>query len=214
MSARDLERRRPSGAGQNEGPLKTGPKVELNPSLLKPTPENWLIYRRPEETPYEFADLKATIKANGVTDPILVSKDLYIISGHRRHQAAVELGLETVPVMTVEAVVMTELAMSERIKLLAEFNKGTRVKSSAENIAESMAAVDSDEAVRAATPWLVASNGVLCSILNDHSGNYDVWRPIARFIRERKAIDSRFKHKSYHRHFPPLCGLFHRSKRL
>ena len=50
----------------------------------------------------QIKQLKASIKANGFTNPILVDKAGVIIAGHGRLIAARELGLETVPVIELE----------------------------------------------------------------------------------------------------------------
>src|SRR5208283_405375 len=42
----------------------------------------------------EFAELKASIKAEGQHYPIIVNEDLEVLDGHHRYQACIELGIE------------------------------------------------------------------------------------------------------------------------
>jgi len=61
---------------------------------LKPHPKNVLIYGQDEDV----TDLKDQIIAYGkILDPLKVTENYVIISGHRRWKAATELGISTVP---------------------------------------------------------------------------------------------------------------------
>ena len=61
---------------------------------LKPHPKNVLIYGQDEDV----TDLKDQITAYGkILDPLKVTENYTIISGHRRWKAAKELGIPTVP---------------------------------------------------------------------------------------------------------------------
>ena len=61
---------------------------------LKPHPLNNKIYSTNGNT----EDLEASIQENGLLDPIIISKDNTIISGHRRWNACKNIGLENVDV--------------------------------------------------------------------------------------------------------------------
>ena len=63
-------------------------------SMLKPHPENSRIYGD-----HADADLVESIKAKGILNPILITFDYRIISGHRRWDAAKRAGLNEVPVV-------------------------------------------------------------------------------------------------------------------
>jgi ParB-like chromosome segregation protein Spo0J len=65
---------------------------------LKPHPMNRKLYGE-EVLPPEFV---ASIRENGILVPLAVKEDGTIISGHRRWQAALALGMETVPVQIVD----------------------------------------------------------------------------------------------------------------
>ena len=62
-------------------------------SSLKPHPLNNKIYSNGNTE-----DLEASIQENGLLDPIIISKDNTIISGHRRWNACKNIGLENVDV--------------------------------------------------------------------------------------------------------------------
>ena len=48
----------------------------------------------PKMTEEEFAELKASIKAEGQHYPIIVNEDLEVLDGHHRYRACTELGVE------------------------------------------------------------------------------------------------------------------------
>ncbi len=88
------------GVVEQEGghAMETESRVQLvNVSKLKPHPRNVEIYG--EEN---VADLKVQIEAyGGIADPLKIKEDYTIISGHRRWQAARELGMAEVPCQIV-----------------------------------------------------------------------------------------------------------------
>ena len=63
---------------------------------IRPAPENDEIYRSISVD--DVRDLAVDIRAHGVLEPLLVSSDGYLISGHRRRLAAHLAGLTKVPV--------------------------------------------------------------------------------------------------------------------
>lgn len=117
---------------------------------LRETEENWQIYRNPEAD-NEFFALVESIKENGLLEPIALSADYYILSGHRRFRASKKAGLATVRVTINFSVFIGDLSPAERIQLLISHNAGSRVKSAGEVAAEAMAAVDPEAAMRAAS---------------------------------------------------------------
>jgi hypothetical protein len=114
------------------------------------TPENWTIYRRPDLTDPTFVELCDSIRKSGITTPLEISSDGYIISGHRRYYAAKQCGLPQIPCFIDHTVVMDDLTVAERVTLLTERNKGIRIKTDGELYLEAAAAVDPAEAVRKA----------------------------------------------------------------
>ncbi|MGB9826648.1 MAG: ParB N-terminal domain-containing protein, partial [Desulfofundulus sp.] len=73
---------------------------EIDPKQLKPHPKNQEYYSDlPEE---KYRELKRSIEANGMRDPIKVLPNCTVVSGHQRLKIALELGLEAVPFVMVE----------------------------------------------------------------------------------------------------------------
>ena len=94
---------------------------------------NDLIYRPPHNEDPTLIALADSIMENGVLEPLVVSKDGYIISGHRRKAACAMALLWNVPCVTVPITKDDP----RFIKLLREFNR-QRSKGFEEIIAEAM----------------------------------------------------------------------------
>jgi hypothetical protein len=62
-------------------------------------PENEIVYHRIDPRAAENIALTESVREHGVLDPIRISRDGFIVSGHRRYSAAVALGLGAVPVI-------------------------------------------------------------------------------------------------------------------
>lgn len=111
-------------------------------SELKPSPEN-AIYR--PVTTESVADLTPSIRRDGVLEPLVITQDDHILSGHRRHKAAQDAGREEVPVR-VHPVRRDELTQDEYQRLLVSFNS-QRVKTYSEVLHEQAAKLDPDKSV-------------------------------------------------------------------
>jgi len=72
----------------------------LSVALLTPHPKNEEIYEHP--TGESWAAFLASIKSSGILEPIVITSDWRIVSGHRRYLAAKELGLDHVPCIVGE----------------------------------------------------------------------------------------------------------------
>ena len=55
---------------------------------VKMSPENELLYHPIDEDDPEIVRLAASIVEHGIQEPLILSSDGYIISGHRRYVAA------------------------------------------------------------------------------------------------------------------------------
>jgi len=108
-----------------------------------PAPENDLLYGPISADDLDILSLADSIREFGIKEPLVVSLDDFIISGHRRQVAAKLAGLAVVPVR-VEAVTRGDPAFME---LLREHNR-QRVKSFAEIAREEAMAVNPTEAHR------------------------------------------------------------------
>ena len=113
---------------------------------IKPASENELLYDK--FSPFVDEDdyrLVMSIRKDGIREPLHVSADRVLLSGHRRLAAARCLGLTIVPCIVTDDIVFRDLTEDERIKILATFNR-QRDKSHAERIREAMLEVDPHEA--------------------------------------------------------------------
>lgn len=90
-------------------------------SEIRPSPENDALYRPTDPDDPEIRALAASIREEGVLEPLVVTADGWILSGHRRHAAATLAGVEVVPVRRLEVSWATDRATCAR--LLREFNR-------------------------------------------------------------------------------------------
>jgi hypothetical protein len=117
-------------------------EVELLPlASLHPSPQNNDIYRPPDPADPDLKALGKSIAENGVREPVVITLDNYILSGHRRHAAAELAGLTAVPCRR-EPIRSTD---PEFLPLLREYNR-QRVKSMDEVLREEIVSVDPEEA--------------------------------------------------------------------
>ncbi len=65
-----------------------------NTSEIYPSPENSDIYD-PFENKKDFQSLVESVRAKGILEPLVLTLDDFILSGHRRHAAAVVAAVPT-----------------------------------------------------------------------------------------------------------------------
>lgn len=88
-----VEGAQPIGATTDDGVVAVVKQMRVD--QLRPHPRNDEVYGNDS-----IADVLKSLKTSSDDmDPLLVTRDGTIISGHRRHRAALELKLETVPVI-------------------------------------------------------------------------------------------------------------------
>lgn len=110
---------------------------------LHPAPENDRLYRRPDPSDSEIIELAKSIKRYGVKEPLVISKDKFILSGHRRHCAAGIAGRKTVPCRMEN---ITRSKSPDRfLTLLREHNR-QRDKTLDEKLNEEIVSANPDEA--------------------------------------------------------------------
>lgn len=124
--------------------------IYLPTSRIKPSPENIEIYG-PVKHDADFDELKRSVKEQGFKSTLVVSADDFILSGHRRHAVAVELGIADLPCFVDKKV--TRLDESGRVRPdflrhLAIYNS-QREKSRAEKLRESVIKADPQDSYRA-----------------------------------------------------------------
>jgi hypothetical protein len=106
---------------------------------IKPAPENEDVYRPIAFDDPEIRELAKSIKKRGVLEPLLISLDGFIISGHRRHTASLLAGLETVPVKIHS--ISRKDDPDGFLKLVVEMNS-QRIKNATELLHESVIKID------------------------------------------------------------------------
>jgi hypothetical protein len=111
---------------------------------LKPSPENAILYRERTEDDSDFARLVESVREIGVGEPLLVSRDGYIVSGHQRQRAAVLTGRFVVPVIVLN-LSRADHTEDEWLARLREYNSG-REKTFDELVREKLVDIDPDEA--------------------------------------------------------------------
>ena len=115
---------------------------------IRPASENGLLYDGFSPNADEDDNkLYFSIKNEGIWEPLHISADGIILSGHRRHAAACWLGLETVPCIVADDIFFKDLTEDERLKILSIYNK-QRDKSHAERLREAMTEINPDEAYK------------------------------------------------------------------
>jgi hypothetical protein len=114
---------------------------------VRPSPENDRLYRPVDPADPEVRALAKSVGERGVLEPLVVTADHFILSGHRRHAAARLAGLGEVPCRVLD-VCRGDGTGDDFLRLLREYNR-QRVKSLDEVVREEVASVNPEEAYRA-----------------------------------------------------------------
>ncbi len=69
---------------------------------LRPSPENLNLYQAIDPYDPDNVKLQESIRKNGVREPLAVTLDNYVVSGHRRLAAAVHLEQVVVPCIVLD----------------------------------------------------------------------------------------------------------------
>lgn len=114
--------------------------VEVSISILKPHRLQEFLYQEDADRDEADPELISSIKQWGILEPLIVaSRGKVIVSGHRRWQAAKQLGLETVPVRYV-----THQCYADLVALLCESNRH-RLKTPGQQVREDHNLMNSEE---------------------------------------------------------------------
>ncbi len=113
---------------------------------IRPSPENARLYRPVDPPDPEVRALAQSIREHGVQEPLVITSDGWILSGHRRHVAAKLAGLKTVPCRVQP--ISRRKDGDQFVKLLREFNR-QRVKSLDEKLREEVVSISPEEAYQA-----------------------------------------------------------------
>lgn len=121
---------------------KTG-LVWFRVSALKPSPENDKLYRPVDPADPDVLALADSMRQHRVLEPLVVTLDGYVLSGHRRLAAAKLAGLKTVPCRMKR---IRRTGNTDRfVRLLAHFNR-QRTKTFSEKLRETAATIDKNDA--------------------------------------------------------------------
>lgn len=137
----------PTTAPQKTRPIEKQDMSDFPINSIHPAAINNLLYEgfSPNANEDDF-QLYMSIKEHGILEPLHITCDSVLLSGHRRYAAARWLGLPSIPCV-VENIVFENLTQGEALRLLTDFNK-QRDKSHAERLREAILDVDPDAAYR------------------------------------------------------------------
>jgi hypothetical protein len=120
---------------------------------ISPSPENQELYRPVTPDDEATIALADSIRQHGILEPLVVTMDNCIVSGHRRYVAARMAGLTKVPCRRLDVYHDGPRADRDKfVKLLAEHNKA-RIKSRDELLREAIVSVDPVKAHKALTAY-------------------------------------------------------------
>lgn len=119
---------------------------QLGVDYLRPSPENDDVYHPIDQGDPSFLALVKSIGIFGIKEPLVVTKDGYILSGHRRHAASKAARLKTVP-CRVEPITRDD---PKFLVLLREFNRQGE-KTLDEKLREECVSFNPDDAYAALT---------------------------------------------------------------
>lgn len=118
----------------------------LSITAIRRSPENDKLYRPVDPNDPEVIELAESIRRFGIKEPIVISEDGWILSGHRRFVAAMLVGLTKVPCRTEP--IRRHDDPDGFLVLLREYNR-QRIKSLDEQLREEVLTVNPDEAYQA-----------------------------------------------------------------
>jgi ParB-like chromosome segregation protein Spo0J len=118
----------------------SSPTVEHMPlDAIRPAPENDRLYRPVDPDDPEIVALAESVAEIGIVEPLVITRDRWIFSGHRRYAAARLAGLTSVPCRVEPISRMDNL--DQFVRLLREYNR-QRTKSLDEQPREEVVSLD------------------------------------------------------------------------
>lgn len=137
---------KPAESTANQSPGKAEGEtrfVRKRVASLKPSPENLALYDSIDPNNREIIKLANSIKKHGC-DPLVVTADGYIVSGHRRHAALMRIG-QAIVSCRVLSVRRDSMSKDEYVKLLRSYNH-QRHKNVSEQIREELIDINPEDA--------------------------------------------------------------------
>lgn len=123
---------------------------ELSVHEIRPSPENNDLYQPTDSSDPEMKKLAESIRERGVLEPLVVTKDHFILSGHRRFAASQLACASTVPCRVLDIYREVEdengcvTVSDDFVTMLREYNR-QRVKSFDEQLRESVVSATPEE---------------------------------------------------------------------
>ncbi len=138
----------PAGGEGGDGrgtPMEFGhvPILDQRIDTIWPSPENEKLYRPISPTDPQTIAQAESIREVGFLEPIVVTQDRWVVSGHRRYVAAQMLRKKTVPVRVLP--IRRDCDYDLFVLLLREFNR-QRLKTRDELLREEVLAVSPEDA--------------------------------------------------------------------
>jgi hypothetical protein len=128
--------------GQDPIPSSDWTKVYMvRRDSIHPSPENNLVYKPTDPSDPNLVLLSEDMSENGILEPIVVTQDMRILSGHRRFAASGLAGFGEVPVR----IYPIDSSSPGFVQLLASFNK-QRVKTLDEFLREAILSTSKEDA--------------------------------------------------------------------
>jgi len=143
------------GAAQDDHAIAEDPAaaiVEIPVGDLKPSIENDRIYKpvNPNDPPNK--KLAASIAKDGIQIPLVVTCDMFVLSGHRRLSGAIQAGLATVRCIVRHDICKANHDPADYLRLLTLYND-QRVKTFAEEARETFINSNPEEGDQAFTAY-------------------------------------------------------------
>lgn len=113
-------------------------------SEIKIASENDFLYENFAIANADDWELVQSIRELGIQEPLILSTDGYLLSGHRRYAAARFLGLKKVPVRHTD-ILFGSLTIPDKLKLLKTYNQ-QREKTPGEKIREQLLEINPEDA--------------------------------------------------------------------
>jgi hypothetical protein len=180
VNSRQSEREDSQGRRSNRTRTPNGQNiVQIAIDEIRPSPENEKLYHPVDPDDPAVFSLHESIADHGVIEPIVVTEDGFILSGHRRHCAARMAGFEEVPCRIVP--LKREDDIDRFTRLLREHNR-QRVKAPDEIVREEVVSTDPAQCHRSLLAHRRKESGM------PDSGEFD--KVVLGQERRRKAIST------------------------
>ena len=133
------------------------PILEIPVKQIQPSPENDRLYRPVDLRDPTIKGLAKSIHENGLLEPIVITADFWIVSGHRRYAAAKLAGLKAVPCRILPNHRIDDI--DAFVRLLREHNR-QRDKTRSEKLREEIVSINPQDAHEALVEYRRAEAAV------------------------------------------------------